>query len=419
MMISALISLASVLAGPSILDDVQHRAVNFFWNESDSVTGFTKDRATNADGPDTHDIASCAAVGYALIAYPIGVEHKWLSKQDALDRTKTTLAHLLTTWQQSHGWLYHFANWKTGERQWKSEASSVDTSLCLAGILFAERYWKDPIVTRDAEAFEKRIDWNWMLTDGGRQPNAIHLCMGWHPEDGFINARWSDFNEAKFLYIQAYGLTDITNAGWDKVNRPALTYKGIDFIAGGPIFMHEMSEGFYDFRGRRDRLGYDYSIEERNDALANRQYCIDNPKNFKGYGPDFWGLNACDGPDGYNAFGAPGWINDDGTVCPTGPLAAMPAVPKEAASFAAALRREYPAAWGKYGFPDSLNPSRNWIDGDVLGLDLGMMLCATENYRSGLIWRINSANPVIKKGFERAGLRKTKPDPRLKVETQQ
>ncbi len=415
MMISALLCLSIPFSGPSLIDEVRHRAVSFFWNESNEATGFTKDRASNGDGGDKNSIASCAAVGYALVAYPIGVEHKWLERNAALERTRTTLSHLLTDWQQSHGWLYHFADWKTGERQWKSEASSVDTSLCLAGVLFAEKYWKDPQVTRDADRFIKRIDWDWMLTDGGAKPDAVHFSMGWHPESGFINNRWSDYNEAKFLYIQAYGLSDVTNAGWDKIRRPRETYKGLELITGGPIFMHEMSEGFYDFRGKRDRLGYEYSIEQKNDVLANRQYCIDNPKKFKGYGPDFWGLNACDEPDGYGAFGAPGWISDNGTVCPTGPLAAMPAIPKEATSFAAALRRDYPTAWGRYGFPDALNPSRNWIDTDVLGIDLGMMLCATENYETGLIWRINSANPVIKRGFERAGLKNAKPDPRLQV----
>ena len=405
MMFTALICLGLNFSGQNLIDDVQKRAVSFFWNESNPKTGFTKDRASNGDAPDTHTVASCAAVGYALVAYPIGVEHKWLTRTDALERTRLTLSHLLTDWSQSHGWLYHFADWSTGERQWKSEASSIDTSLCLAGIIAAERYWHDPEVTRDAEKFESRIDWKWMLTDGGSKPEAVHLCMGWHPEDGFIKARWSDFNEGKFLYIQAYGLSDITNAGWDKIHRPQETYKGIDFITGGPIFMHEMSEGFYDFRGQRDRLGYDYSIEEKHAALANRAYCIDNPKKFKGYSPDFWGLNACDGPDGYGAFGAPGWISDDGTVCPTGPLAAMNAIPDEATTFAVSLRKDYPAAWGKYGFPDSLNPTRNWIDSDVLGIDLGMMLCSTENHRNGFVWKLTEQTLVKQRGFERAGFK--------------
>lgn len=414
-MIIPLLCLASSLSTPPLIDELQHRAVSFFWNESNPATGFTKDRASNGDGADTHTIASCAAVGYALIAYPIGVEHKWLKRDDALDRTRLTLAHLLTDWQQSHGWLYHFTDWRTGERQWNCEASSIDTALCLAGVLFADRYWNDPQVSRDAKAFEDRIDWNWMLTDGGAMPNAVHLCMGWHPESGFINARWNEFNEGKFLYILAYGLTDITTAGWDQIKRPPVNYHGLDLITGGPIFMHEMSEGFYDFRSLRDRLGYNYAIEEHNDALASRQYCIDNPKHMAGYGPDFWGLNASDQPDGYGASGAPGWITDDGTVCPTGPLAAMPAVPKEALSFAVALRKDYPKAWGKYGFPDALNPTKNWIDTDVLGIDLGMMLLAVEDERTGFVWRVNLANPIIKRGFDRAGLHHSPADPRLQV----
>jgi len=416
MMFTALLCLSLPFSGPSLLDDIEHRAINFFWNESYAANGFTKDRSINSDVVDTHTVASCACVGYALIAYPVGVEHKWLSRSDALARTRLTLAHLLTDWPQSHGWLYHFVDWRTGDRVWKSEASSVDTSICLGGILFAQQYWKDPEVTRDAEAFEKRIDWNWMLTDDGHKPNETHLSMGWHPEDGFISARWSDFNEGMFLYIQAYGLSNITNAGWDTIKRPAVNYDGFDIITGGPVFMHEMSQCFYDFRGLRDRSGYDFSVEERNDLLADRAYCIDNPKKFKGYGADFWGLNACDGPDGYNAFGAPGWINDDGTVCPTGPLAAMPAIPKEATSFVEAMRRDYPTAWGRYGFPDGLNPSRNWIGPDALGLDLGMMLCGVENARNGFVWKVTSSIPAIKRGFERAGLKKVKHDPRLKVE---
>ncbi len=415
MMFTAILGLSLQLSAAQLIDDVQHRAVSFFWNESYAANGFTKDRASNSEGPDTHDVATCAGVGYALIAYTIGVEHKWLGRKEALERSRTTMSHLLTDWQQSHGWLYHFANWKTGERVWKSEASSIDTSLCLAGIIAAERYWKDPQFTRDAERFEKRIDWNWMLTSGGEDPNAYHFSMGWHPESGFIKNRWSDYNEAKFLYVQAYGLSDVTNVGWDKIVRPPVSYKGFDLITGGPIFMHEMSEGFYDFRGYRDRLGYDYSIEERNDALANRAYCIDNPKKFKGYGPDFWGLNASDGPDGYNAYGAPSWINDDGTVCPTGPLAAMPAIPEEASAFVVALHRDYPKAWGKYGFPDSLNPTRDWIDGDVLAIDLGMMLCATENHRNSFVWKLTKSSPIAKRGFERAGLKKAPISAALRV----
>lgn len=393
---------------PALLDDLQHRAVQFFWDQSNPENGFTKDRATNANKPDEHNVASCAAVGFALVAYPIGVEHRWLARADALKRTRTTLSHLNTTWPGSHGWLYHFVDYKTGARQWNCEVSSIDTSICLAGVLAAEQYWKDPEVSREAKAFEKRIDWKWMLTNDGAMPNAVHFSMGWTPERGFIDARWDHFDENKLLYIQAYGLSDITNAGWDQTKRPLVRYKGLDLFSGGPLFMHHMSESFYDFKGRRDRLGISFSVESRNASLANRQYCIDNPKHMKDYGPQFWGLSASDIPGGYTANGAPGWIQDDGTITPTSAVAAIQWIPQEAVSFATAMRREHPAAWGYYGFPNGYNPTKSWIDTDVIGIDLGMMLLAVENTRSGLPVKLSMSHPAVIRGFERAGLRKVK-----------
>jgi hypothetical protein len=332
------------------------------------------------------------------------VERHWLSRSEALRRTKLTLDGLNTKWPQEHGWLYHFISYKTGERIWKCEASSIDTSICLAGVLAAQSFWKDGEVDRAAKAFVNRIDWNWMLTDGGAKPDETHFSMGWHPEDGFIKARWAEYDEFKMLYIQAYGASDITDKGWDTVTRPEHVYDGITFLQGGPLFMHEMSEAFYGFKGLRDRLGYDYSISEHNAALANRAYCVDNPKHFAAYGPDFWGLSACDGPDGYNAFGAPGWINDNGTITPTSAVAAVTVTPDESLAFFAAMRANHPEAWGYYGFPNGYCPERKYVDPDVIGIDLGMMMCGVENARTGLVWRLSGSNPIVKRGYTRAGL---------------
>ncbi|CAN5371680.1 glucoamylase family protein [soil metagenome] len=403
----ALVPGKGALAADPLIDDLQHRAVTFFWEQSDPTTGFTKDRAANdAAKPAPNEIASSASVGFALVAYSIGVERKWLDRKDALARTRTTLRHLVSDWPHEHGWLYHFVDWKTGARQWNCEASTIDTSICLAGVIAAERYWKDPEITRDAQAFIRRIDWKWALTDNGAKPDESHFSMGWTPEKGFIVSRWENFDECKMLYVQAYGLSDVRTDGWDKIKRQPVVYKGFDMITGGPLFMHQMSEAFYNFRGMRDRQGYSYEIESRNAALGNRQYCIDNPKGFKGYGPDLWGLSACDFPGGYNAFGAPGWIQDDGTITPTSAVASIQFIPKEAMSFAEAMRRDHPEAWGRYGFPNGYNPNQKWVGPDVIGIDLGMMLLAIENHRTGLPMKLSAANPLIGKGMQRAGLRK-------------
>jgi hypothetical protein len=410
MMISvAILSLISTSSHASVplLDDLEHRAVSFFWEQSNPLNGFCKDRATNSDQTDSHDVASCASVGFALAAYAIGSERNWLKREDALTRTKVTLKHIITDWPQQKGWLYHFVNWKTGQRVWNCEASTIDTSICLAGVIVAEQYWKDPEVTREADAFTKRIDWNYMVTDGGTHQNGDTICMGWKPESGFINARWDNWDELKMIYVQAYGASEISTSGWAKINRPEVDFHGLKMLTGGPLFMHEMSESFYNFKGLRDPLGFNYWVESKNAALGNRLYCAGNPKGFKGYSLDFWGLSACDTPGGYNALGAPGSINDDGTITPTSAVAAIQFVPNEAMTFAKTIRADHSDAWGRYGFPNGYNPSQNWIDTDVIGIDLGMMMTAVENYRSGLVSRLSATSPIVKRGFDRLGFKKS------------
>ena len=414
-MITPLLAAALVqapLTGDALLDELQHRAVRFFWEQSNPKNGFTKDRAANDPAKAApNNVASSASVGFALVALPIGVERRWLPRDEALARTRTTLAHVLADWPQSHGWLYHFVDYDTGARQWNCEASTIDTSILLAGVLAAERYWKDPQVTRDARAFTRRIDWNWALTDGGAKPDSALISMGWTPEKGFIAARWGlkDLDECKMLYVQAYGLSGIRTDGWDRIARTIVRYDGIDMITGGPLFMHQMSESFYSFRGMRDRRGYSYAVESRNAARGNRAYCVDNPKGMKAYGPDFWGLSACDYPGGYSAFGAPGWIEDGGTITPTSAVAAVQWIPKESTAFAEAMRRDHPEAWGRYGFPNGYDPSANdWVGPDVIGIDLGMMLLGVENHRTGLPMRLSASNPAIREGMRRAGLRPAK-----------
>ncbi|CAN1526795.1 Domain of unknown function DUF2329 [Fimbriimonadaceae bacterium] len=393
-------------SGPALLDDLQRRAFDFFVEHSHPKTGLTKDRAINKAGGDAYTVASAASTGFALTAYVIGTERKWMNRADAKKRTVTTLKSINDLVEGERGWLYHFVNWETGKREWKSEASTIDTSILLAGVFAAERYWKDKEITQLSERFWNRIDWKWALTDGGKKPNETLIGHGWKPEEGFLSGRWSaQYSEEKMLYIMGCGLSDIRTDGWETIGRKYETYKGIEFITGGPLFIHQMSEGFFSFKGMRDKLGVSYFVSTKNATLANRQYCIDNPKNFKGYGADFWGLSACDHPGGYNAFGAPGWIDDNGTITPTSAVASMPFTPKESLAFAEAMRKNHPAAWGKYGFPNGYNPNQNWIGPDVIGIDLGMMMLGIEAHRTGLIHKLTMSHPAIKRGYERVGLK--------------
>jgi len=399
-------SIPQTATGPALIDDLQRRAFDFFVEHSNPKTGLTKDRAANRPGGDTYTVASAASTGFALTAYVIGTERKWIDRTDAKKRTVTTLKSINDVVEGEHGWLYHFIDWETGKRVWKCEASTIDTAILLAGVFAAERYWKDKEITQLSERFWKRIDWKWALTDGGKKPNETLIGHGWKPEEGFLGGRWSaQYSEEKMLYIMGCGLSDIRTDGWETIGRKYENYKGIEFITGGPLFIHQMSEGFFSFKGMRDKLGVNYFVNTKNATLANRQYCIDNPKNFKGYGADFWGLSACDHPGGYNAFGAPGWIDDNGTITPTSAVASMPFTPKESLAFAEAMRKNHPAAWGKYGFPNGYNPNQNWIGPDVIGIDLGMMMLGIEAHRTGLIHKLTMSHPAIKRGYERVGLK--------------
>ncbi len=406
----------SPLTGQALMDDVSKRAVQYFWEQSNPLTGLAKDRASNSKAIDDHDVASVAATGYALAAYAVGSERGWLPKAKARDRTRMTLRWLKTKALKERGWFYHFINWKTGERIWKSEASSIDTCLLLAGAIIADSEFKDAEISALVKSIAHDIDWNWMLTDGGAKPGKLTLCMGWHPETGFIKARWNEYYEATFLVILMLGADkDIpASAAWEAIKRQVLTYHGIEVLTGGPIFMHQMSQQFLDFSGQRDLLGYDYWVEGRNSCLANRQYCIDNPKQFKGFGPNFWGLNAGDAPSGYVGNGAPradGVAGDDGTVSPTGALASVLYIPEIAKSTADYLRTNYSSGYGKYGFSNGINPTLNWFSPDVIGIDLGMAMLSIEDARDHLPQRLSLRNPIYQRGMKRAGFHKTNEGP--------
>lgn len=393
----------------ALLEELSQKAVRYFWEQSNPATGLTKDRAANLKNSDEYTVASVAATGFALSAYAVGAHRGWLSRKGALDRTTHTLAWLNQYALKKNGWFYHFIDWRNGERVWNSEVSSIDTALLLSGALMAQSEFKSAAVDKEVSTLLNAIDWHWMLTNDGAKPDELTICMGWNPEHGFIEARWSQQWEEMFLYVLAYGAyPKMPQHSWDAIDRKLLQYKGYDLLLGGPIFMHQMSQGFLDFCEKRDRLGYDYWVEGRNACLANRQYCIDNPKKWADYGPDFWGLNAGDMPDGYGGGGAPGYGDDNGTISPTGAIAIVMYDPKVAVSTAESLAKNFPGSMGRYGFANGINPTRRWIDPDVIGIDLGMELLAIENARDGLPNKLSMANPINANGMKALGFTRTK-----------
>ncbi len=402
------------------LELLQATAFDFFWREANPTNGLVKDRST----PDS--FCSIAATGFGLTAIGLGIDHGWITREQGRRRTLRTLRTFRAGPQSDaaagiigyRGWFYHFLDLRTAARFQQVELSSIDTAWLLAGVLYAREYFDgdqpaERRIRELADALVDRVDWRWMA-DGGDT-----LTMGWHPESGFIASRWVGYNEAMFLYVLALGARQGALGaefwqGWTRGYRWQ-THYGRSYVEFAPLFGHQYSHCWVDFRGVADEFmrgrGLDYFENSRRATLANRAYCVANPKAWRGYGADGWGLTACDGPGyapyhGYSARGAPPAENDDGTIAPAAAGGSLPFAPGECL---AALRHFYDAyrehVWTPYGFRDAFNLTADWWDPDVLGIDQGPILIMAENYRTGRVWQRMMNNATIRRGMERAGFR--------------
>jgi hypothetical protein len=263
--------------------------------------------------------------------------------------------------------------------------------------------------------------------------------MGWTPESGFLDNDWVGYNEAMIVYLLALGSETFpvdpeSWASWtSSFDNDWGTFYGQEHLAFRPLFGHQYSHVWVDFRGIHDRFigdrGLDYFENSRRATYTQRAYAMANPDGWKDYGANVWGLTACDGPAKveldfggklrtFQRYWARGWgYNDDGTLAPTAAASAIAFAPEIAIPAIREMRARYgPAIYGKYGFIDAFNPSFNsepasgtvvpgvgWVDVDYLGIDVGPTLAMIENWRSGFIWRTMSGNAYLKRGLVRAG----------------
>ena len=426
----------------ALLDDLQRRTFDFFWKTTDPKTGLVPDRYP------TPAFSSIAAVGFGLTAYPIGVERGYVTRAAARERVLATLRFFRDAPQGEgasgvtgyKGFYYHFLDMKTGHRFRDIELSSVDTALLLAGVLFCREYFagSDPEETElrtIADFLLGRVDWRWM------QPRAPAIAMGWRPESGFIEHDWVGYNEAMIVILLALGAPTLSvePAAWDawtrNYDRTWGTRDGQTHLAFGPLFGHQYSHVWVDFRGLSDRYmrakGIDYFENSRRATLAQQAYARRNPGGWTGYGEHVWGLTACDGPGdltldvggkprtfrNYSARGASDF--DDGTLAPTAMVSSLPFAPEIVLPGIHELRRRYGAQiYREYGFVDAFNPSfpegarpqagsvvpgAGWVDVDYLGIDQGPILAMIENYRSDLIWRAMRRSAYLRRALAHAG----------------
>lgn len=389
-------------ADTELLDEVEQRALKFFVEERNPANGLIRDRAHNWNKGATRSAASIASVGFGLTAYPVGVERGWLDRETAKEMTRRILKFFLTGAANEKGFFYHFLDMETGNRVKNSELSPIDTALLLAGVLFAAEYYQDDEILTLANQIYERVDWQWMLHGGET------LALAWSPENGFSKRRWDHFDESMIMYLLAIGSPTypIPAASWKAIARPVGSYRDYRMIQMPPLFTHHYSHIWVDFRDKNDGQ-FDYFKNSVHAGLANRAFCMDQSAKFPGYSGELWGLSASDGPFGYRAYGAPpGWAEHDGTISPSACGSSIVFTPAESLACLRKIHEDYQEkAWGQYGFPSGINPSKDWFGPDVIGIDQGSLLLMIENYRSGLIWDVMGRNQPLQKAMESAGFR--------------
>jgi hypothetical protein len=395
----------------AFLEDLSRRAFQYFIDHAGAQTGLVLDRAraggeAHPPGHPSHNIASSAATGFGLTALCVGASRGWIKRGEARARVLTTLRFFAERAPQEHGWFLHWMDKETGERRWQSEYSSIDTALLLAGVLTARQYFRDDAeIVRLATLIYERVDFGWMLAG-----DPVLLSHGWRPETGFIKSRWDTYSEHLILQLLAIGSPThpVTPRAWLAWSRKRITYAGYTYLNAGPLFTHQFTQAWVDFRGRRESWYpfTDYYANSVAATRAHRQFCIDLSHDFPAYGPDVWGISASDSARGYVAWGGP--PRDpaiDGTVVPNAPAGSLMFTPDISLRALRTMRERFgEKVYGRYGFVDAFNPNTGWVDSDVIAIDQGITLLSAENLRGGFVWRYFMRNSEIPRAMRLVGL---------------
>src|ERR1700693_2383344 len=422
----------SAQSDEELLDRFQRAAFGYFLEQFNPANGLVADRS-RAGAP-----ASIAVVGFALSSYPVGVERGWIARAAAAQRALATLRFFWNGPQGEQpdaigykGFFYHFLDMQSGRRVWQSELSLIDTALLLTGTLTASAYFtgnnqNETEIREIADALYRRVDWRWA------QNGRATLSQGWKPECGFLHYGWEGYSEASILYVLAiasppHPIPANSYSAWTTTYQWENLY-GYDFLYAGPLFIHQFSHAWIDFRRIQDGFmrekSSDYFENSRQAIHIQREYALRNPHDFRGYGENFWGLSAGDGPTpgrlriggierrffGYTARGVP-YGADDGTIAPPAALASIVFAPEMALAAIRHFCDHYPEIVNEYRLPSWVNStlfrngSKCWISDGYFGLDQGIVVLMIENHRSQLIWKLMRQCPYIGNGLRNADFR--------------
>jgi hypothetical protein len=397
------------------LEDYAKRSFRYFWDQWNQHTGIFLDRGHMDGSPSGNNVGSLAATGFGLTALCIGASHGWIPKDQARLRAATTLRYFWAHAFHDHGWFYHFMDASTGARRLNSEISSVDTALFLAGVLTVQGYFSaDREIRVLAKQIFERVDFVWMLNG-----SPLILSHGAYPGSGFLNSRWMAYSEASILYLLAIGSPRhaIPSDSWYAWLRPQVRYENWKFISGGPLFTHQYSHAWIDFRHQKDGdpSFTDYFENSQIATYAHRDFCISLQSKYSDYGKNMWGMTVSDSPSGYMSWGgttSPGEIN--GTLVPCAAAGSLMFAPEICLPVLSEMYSVYgDRIYQRYGFTDAFNPNwkdqKLWVNQDVVGIDVGISLLSIENLLTGNVWHWFMRNLYIQNAMERVAFRLSTP----------
>jgi hypothetical protein len=391
------------------LEELERANFLYFWEQTNPSTGVTRDRF-NVRTSEGSRLGSIAATGFGLTAICVGEKRGYVSYEQARERALTALRFLWKKLPHERGFFYHWADVNDGQRMSHSEVSSVDTAILLCGILMCKQHFAHSEVNELALHIFNRVDWQWLSED------TLILPHGWTPETGFLQYRWDNYSELMMMYLLGLGSTThpLPPGTWDAWKRAMFEYEGIKYIGSfAPIFVHQYSQAWFDFRGKRDRYA-DYYYNSILATEAHRRFCLNLAKRFPDYGEELWGITASDSPrHSYAVWGGPPETGPiDGTVVPCAAAGSLPFLPQAVMRVLRTIQYRYSAGtWSRYGFVDAFNPLTNWYDSDLIGIDTGITMVMAENARTGWVWDAFMKNPEAQRGMERAGFKPYSPAP--------
>ncbi|HEU4634261.1 MAG TPA: glucoamylase family protein [Flavisolibacter sp.] len=403
------------LTDSALLDVVQKQTFRYFWDFAHPVSGLARERSNIAYDYGA-EVVTTGGTGFGIMSVIVASQRGWITR-DTAAKFLLRMVKFLSKADSYHGVFPHWLNGATGRTipfsRKDDGADLVETSFLFQGLLCARQYFDQD--NRAESELRNRINWMWndiewnWFTRGGEEVLYWH----WSPNnDWAMNFPVRGFNECLIMYVLAasaerYPVSSaVYHRGWAQSNffKNGKKFYGIElplgFDYGGPLFFSHYSFLGLDPRGLKDQYA-DYWEQNRNHTLINRAYCIDNPKKYKGYGENTWGLTASDSWVGYAAHSP---TEDLGVISPTAALSAFPYTPEYSMS---ALKHFYydlgDKLWSEYGFIDAFSESKNWYAKSHLAIDQGPIIVMIENYRSGLLWRLFMSCPEIQKGITKLG----------------